>query len=184
MNNLLYISGSPRKRNSNTDYLLERVREVTGGEFIKLINYRIEPCRACWGCLSHSTCRIEDDFSAVLTSRLLEADAVVLGSPVYFNNVSAQLKAFIDRTWSLRGKLRNKIGGAIVVGRRYGSEGALTAIQAFFLKHHMVPANRGVCGLGFKPGEVKRDPEAIKAAVELGARILELEKLIRGPTDG
>jgi len=62
----------------------------------------------------------------------------VLGSPVYFNNVSSILKAFIDRTWCLRGKLRNKIGAAIVVGRGYGMDSAITAINAFFLKHEII----------------------------------------------
>ena len=83
--------------------------------------------------------------SKIIIPQLLESDGIVIGSPVYFNNVSAQAKAFIDRTWCIRGKLRNKIGGAIVVGRRYGAESAITAINAFFLKHEMIPANRGVC---------------------------------------
>ena len=110
----------------------------------------------------------------VLTPMVLECEALVLGSPVYFNNVSAQLKAFIDRTWCLRGKLRNKIGGAVVVGRRYGAEGALTAMNAFLLKHEMIAANRGVCGIAFARGEAAEDPEAVQAAQHLGQRILEL----------
>jgi multimeric flavodoxin WrbA len=175
--NILYISGSPRKKNSNTDYLLNHARAVTGGVFIKLIDYRIEPCNACRGCLKHSACTLDDDFSTVLTPMLLECDALVLGSPVFFNNVSAQLKAFIDRTWSVRGKLRNKPGGAIVVGKRYGAESAITAIHAFFLKHEMIPANRGVCGMAFNPGEIKADSEALESATKLGERLLELGKL-------
>ena len=65
------------------------------------------------------------------------------------------MKAFMDRTWCIKGKLRNKIGGAIVVGRRYGIESAITAINAFFLKHEMTPANRGVCGIAFEEGELE-----------------------------
>ena len=95
---ILYISGSPRKKNSNTDYLLNCARAETGGEFIKLINYRIELCNACWGCQQKPGCSIDDDFRETLTPLLLETDVLVMGSPVYFNNVSAQLKAFIDRT--------------------------------------------------------------------------------------
>ncbi|HOO00935.1 MAG TPA: flavodoxin family protein [Syntrophales bacterium] len=174
---IVYISGSPRKKDSNTDYLLNLVRSVTGGEFIKLIHNRIAPCNACRGCLKHSSCKIDDDFTNLLTPVLLEADAVIAGSPVHFNNVSSQLKAFIDRTWSLRGKIRNKIGGAVVVGKRYGAESAITAIHAFFLKHEMIPANRGVCGMAFNPGEIKTDAEAMASATKLGERILELEKL-------
>lgn len=181
--NILYISGSPRKKNSNTDYLLNCAREVTGGEFIKLIRYRIEPCNACWGCLKKPSCSIDDDFRKIIAPMLLEAEAFILGSPVFFNNVSAQLKALIDRTWSLRGRLRNKVGGAIVVGRGYGSESAIMAIHAFFLKHDMIPVNRGVCGRAFKPGEAEGDAEAVKAASRLGERILEIGALI-GKTTG
>ncbi len=113
-----------------------------------------------------------------ITPMLMGSDALVLGTPVYFNNVSAQLKAFMDRTWPLRGKLRNKIGGAVVVGRRYGLEGAVTAINAFFLKHEMIPANRGVYGIAFKQKEITQDREAIEAASNLGERILELGRII------
>jgi len=87
------------------------------------------------------------------------------------------MKAFMDRTWCIRGRLRNKIGGAIVVGKRYGIESAITAINAFFLKHEMIPANRGVCGIAFEEGEIQNDQEAINAARELGHRIKELENL-------
>ncbi|MHA1341532.1 MAG: flavodoxin family protein [Promethearchaeota archaeon] len=109
----------------------------------------------------------------------MESDALILGSPVFFNNISAQLKSFVDRTWSIRGKLRNKIGGTVVVGRRYGLENAVTAINAFFLKHEIIPANRGVCGIAFKEDEIKYDSEAIKSAKDLAIRISELLNLLK-----
>ena len=174
---ILYISGSPR-RDSNTDILLKNAQSETGGQFLKLSNFDIRPCRGCWACLEEGKCAIRDDMAEIIIPMLLHCNAMVLGSPVYFNNVSSILKAFIDRTWCIRGKLRNKIGGAIVVGRRYGAEGAITAINAFFLKHEMIPANRGVCGLAFEEEEIKNDVEAIKAAKALGRRILELGRLL------
>ena len=174
---VLYISGSPRGR-SNTDRLLRVAQAVTGGRFIKLVKHRIEPCRACWSCRESGVCVVDDDMTNVIIPLLLESDAIILGSPVFFNNVSAQLKAFIDRTWCIRGRLRNKIGGAIVVGRRYGAESAITAINAFFLKHEMIPANRGVHGIAFKPGEIESDEEAFEAARHLGHRIMELGRLL------
>jgi len=172
---ILYISGSPRK-NSNTDYLLKITQFITGGEFIKLSNYKIEPCRSCRICQETSRCVINDDMCNIIIPKLIEADAIVIGSPVYFNNVSAQTKAFMDRTWCIRGKLRNKIGGAIVVGRRYGI-GAITAINSFFLKHEIIVANRGVCGIAFDEGEIRKDTEAINSAKKLGERIKELGKM-------
>ena len=175
---ILYISGSPRKK-SNTDYLLRLALSTTGGKFIKLTDYRIESCKSCWACQKLGKCIINDDMSDILIPKLLDSEVLVLGSPVYFNCVSAQLKAFIDRTWCIRGRLKNKIGGAIVVGRRYGSESAITTINAFFLKHEMIPANRGVYGIAFKQEEILQDQEAIESTKRLGERIKEFRQILK-----
>ncbi len=169
----IYISGSPREE-SNTDHLLKKTQEITEGEFLKLVDYDIKPCDSCWSCREKENCVIDDDMTEMIIPKLLEADVVILGSPVYFNNVSSQLKTFIDRTWSIRGKLRNKIGGTIVVGRKYGHESAITAINSFFLKHEMIVANRGVSGIAFEKGTITEDEEALEAAKRLGSRIMEL----------
>ena len=171
--NVLYVSGSPRKK-SNTDHLLKEALAVTGGELIKVSDYRVEPCRSCWACLKAGECAVDDDMRQRLMPMLLEVDAIVLGTSVFFNNVSAQLKAFMDRTWCLKGKLRNKIGGAIVVGRGDGAEGAITAIHALFLKHEMIAANRGVQGRAFAKDEILQDHEALQSVRRLGSRLLEL----------
>jgi multimeric flavodoxin WrbA len=97
---------------------------------------------------------------------------------VYFNNVSGPLKTLMDRTFSIKGGLKNKIGGAIVAGRRYGLESALTAMQAFFLKHEMIPANRGVCGLAYNAGDIEQDQEAIESTKRLAKRIQELDGML------
>jgi len=175
---ILYISGSPRKK-SNTDYLLRLALSITGGKFIKLTDYKIESCKSCWACQKLGKCIINDDMSNILIPELLDSEVFVLGSPVYFNCVSAQLKAFIDRTWCIRGRLKNKIGGAIVVGRRYGSESAITTINAFFLKHEMIPANRGVYGIAFKQEEILQDQEAIESTKRLGERIKEFRQILK-----
>ena len=172
--NILYISGSPRK-NSNTDVLLNKLLKMTGGKFIKLVDYDIKPCKSCWACQKIGKCVINDDMSNKIIPLLLECDCMILGSPVYFNNVSAQLKSFIDRTWCIKGKLRNKIGGTIVVGRKYGAESAIDAINSFYLKHEMIVANRGVSGIAFKENEILEDSEAIRSTENLGRRIIELE---------
>jgi len=114
----------------------------------------------------------------IIIPKILKCDGMVLGSPVYFNNVSAQMKSFMDRTHSLVGLLKNKVGGAVVVGRRYGAENAITAINAFFLKHEIIPVNRGVFGIAFNQGEIEKDVEAIKSAERLGTRIIEIINLL------
>lgn len=140
---ILHISGSPRAQ-GNTTYLLDELQCLVGGEIVRLSDYQIGPCTGCWACVNIGKCHIDDEMTTNISPSLLTADVIVLASPVFFNNVTAQMKLFIDRTWPLRGRLNNQIGGAIVVGRRYGSESAITAINAFFLKHEMIPANRGI----------------------------------------
>lgn len=174
---IIYISGSPR-RNSNTEYLLKLLKSKFNGEIIKLSNYRIESCRACMDCRGKGKCVLNDDMSTIVIPKLLESDVIFLGTPVYFNNVSSQMKAFIDRTHCLIGCLQNKIAGCIVVGRKYGAEGAVTAINAFFLKHNMIPANRGVLGQAFIEGEIEKDDDAIIEIEKLGNRIIELRNLM------
>lgn len=176
--NIIYISGSPRKK-SNTDYLLHYTLNQTGGEFIKLTDYRIEPCRSCWACQQQGSCVIKDDMETVIVPKILAAEALVIGTPVYFNNVTAQLKSFIDRTWAIRGKLKNKIGAAMVVGRRYGAEGAIMAVNSFFLKHEMLVANRGISAIGFQSEEIRDDFESLEAAMKLGTRLLELGAMLK-----
>ena len=178
---VLGICGSPRK-GGNTEYLLQLVLESAAAEgaeteLICLCDKEISPCRECRVCLDLERCVIEDDMQAI-HAKLLEADAIVLGTPVFFNNISGLLKAFMDRTWCIRGRLRNKIGGVVAVGRRYGIEGAITAINAYLLKHEMIVANRGVSGFAYEKGEIVHDQQAIDDARKLGKRIIELGRLL------
>ncbi|MGQ9823749.1 MAG: flavodoxin family protein [Desulfotomaculales bacterium] len=175
--NFLYLSGSPRP-NSNSEYLLNIVRGITGGKLMKLTDYSIEPCRGCRDCRGKGECTISDEMQSLIIPELLQSDGFVLGTPVYFNNVSAQMKMFMDRTYCLIGLLKNKIGGAVAVGRRYGTEGAIAALQGFFLKHEMIPANRGVYGFAFGQGEIVSDEKALKSAEQLAQRLTELHKLL------
>lgn len=119
---VLYLSGSPRK-GGNTEHLLAVMRDALPGDLIRIMDHEIQPCRSCWACQKRGHCVIGDDFSSLIMPRMREADAIVIGCPVYFNNVPSQTKALIDRTWAERGSLRNKVAGAVVVGRKYGAEG-------------------------------------------------------------
>lgn len=175
---VLYISGSPRE-GGNTEQLLALMQDALPGDLLRVMDYDIKPCRSCWACGEHRCCTVEDDFTQIIMPRMLAAEAIVIGCPVYFNNVPSQTKALIDRTWGYRGSLTNKIAGAVVVGRKYGAEAAIQALHAFYLKHNMIVANRGVCALGFKYGDVVDDDEAHTAAVGLAKRIQALIEMLR-----
>jgi len=180
------VCGSPR-RGGNTEALLnavlERLRSYgfsTQALMLRDLNFR--PCTGCRCCVGRGSCVINDDFTRVIAPTILSADVIVVASPVYFNNVSALTKAFIDRTWCLRGKLRFKVGGAAVVGRGYGAELAIAAIHAFMLKHEIILTHRGVHGEGYEAGEVMRDERALRDAermAEVLARVAEATAELR-----
>ncbi len=181
---VLCTYGSPRT-GGNTEilvrYVADRFRERNVRvSLINLCELEIKPCTSCRRCVNRrGTCSIDDDMTNIIIPELLSADGLVVASPVYFNNVSACVKAFIDRTWCLRGKLKDVVGGGIVVGRGYGAELALAAIHAFMLKHEMILGMRGVTGFGYEKGDIEKDKEAFKLADRLVERMYELMLKIR-----
>lgn len=108
---VLAISGSPRK-GGNSDILVDeflRGASDAGAETEKIYlqDLSISPCRACYGCRGKGRCVQNDDEDSVL-EKLIEADAIILSSPVYFYSVSAQMKTMIDRTLPRYTEIRNK----------------------------------------------------------------------------
>ena len=114
---VLGVSGSPIK-NSNTDRALKLALESTGldTEFVKLNDYRVEPCRACLGCVKTNRCVIEDD-GIMLAEKAKEADALIIAGFTPYSSLDARSKAFIERLYPLRhthGYMAGKPGGAII----------------------------------------------------------------------
>ncbi len=97
---ILALSGSPRK-DGNTDRYLRTVLEAcaTKGaetELIRVCDLHVSGCRGCYGCVENKACVIKDDFQMVF-SKIVEAEVLVLGSPVYHSSVTPELKAVLDR---------------------------------------------------------------------------------------
>ena len=147
-------------------------------ELLKISEMKIAPCDGCTTCHQSGECRIKDDMQKVY-KKILAADGIILGSPVYFWSVSSQAKTLMDRTYALRypyHKLKNKVGGAIVVAGRRGCMSALSVINNFFLGQDMLPTGLGIAGYGTKKGEVRKDEHAMKSARSLGTQVTELIK--------
>lgn len=105
--NILIVSGSPR-RGGNTDIMAETFREEAAknghqAELISLSGKKIAPCLGCQYCFSHDGQCVQKDDMAQLLEMVDKADLLVLASPIYWFDVSAQLKCFIDRLYA-RGK--------------------------------------------------------------------------------
>lgn len=177
---ILGIVCSPR-RGGNTEILVRNALESAERQGAKVevwsyVGKEVKPCDGCRGCFKTGKCHIQDDMQE-LYPKMIEADGIILGSPVYFWSVSAQAKLVIDRTYALRrptNRLTGKIGGAIAVADRRGQVSALTVINSFFLGQGMIPVGIGVDGRGTDVGEVNDDKYALTEAAELGARMMEL----------
>lgn len=96
----LAISGSPRE-NGNTEYfariVLSRLeKEGIETEFLSLIDKKIDECTGCYHCVKNADCMIQDDFQEVF-KKMIEADAIILASPVYHGSITPKLKCLLDR---------------------------------------------------------------------------------------
>ncbi|WP_414469962.1 flavodoxin family protein [Methanobacterium sp. ACI-7] len=119
MPKILGISGSAIE-NSNTELLIKAIMDASGldQEFIKLSDINVGPCRQCRKCAYTNECIVEDDFKW-LSKKVMDADAIVLGSPTIYRLPSAFIKAFVERLYSKRHVkqlLQGKIGAAAAVG--------------------------------------------------------------------
>jgi multimeric flavodoxin WrbA len=127
---ILAINGSHR-REKNTAAMLNIVleeAEAAGArtELLELVDYNIKPCISCNRCLRKSECSIKDDDIKLIADKMLDADAIILGSPAYFENVSGIMKIFMDRLrWMhmVSNLLSGRLGAAVAVaGLRNGGQ--------------------------------------------------------------
>lgn len=185
MLHVLAISGSPRK-GGNTESLVEAaaapfLEAGHGVERFYLSERSVAPCTACEACADGGTCPIEDDFAGLL-ERFTGYHAVIVGSPVYNRNITAQLQAVFNRFHCvfhgrpLRG--RTCFGGAIAVGGAPNSQGiTLSVIYNFLLSLGLCgvpgPLN-GVSAVARARGEVRQQPGSLAAARVLGENLLRL----------
>ncbi len=97
MANILLISGSPRK--GNTDFILKKIFQSLGGdkEIIFLRNKEIRHCSGCLSCHRFGKCFMNDDVAKIL-DKMRTAKTLIIGSPNYFDNITGLLKDFLDRT--------------------------------------------------------------------------------------
>lgn len=181
MNKVLGISCSPR-RGGNTEILIHEAlkgakEEGADIEFLSLIGKNIKPCDECRTCETKGVCYIKDDMQEIY-GKLLNADGIILGSPIFFWSLCGQAKVFLDRTYALsfpRLQLANKVGAGIAVAGRGGLMNGLMTLQQYFLNNHMLPAEV-VPGLAREKGEIRKDERAMGTAYEMGREVVQLIK--------
>ncbi len=109
-------------------------------------------------------------------SDLTGSDAIILGSPTYYGNMSGKMKSFIDRTNAIHGKLRGKVGGAFTSsgGTACGAETTLLSMLEAMLIHGMVVQGR-FDNKHYGPTAVESpDKKEAASCKELGKRVATL----------
>lgn len=169
------------RRNGNTKLLLETVLEPlqeagAETELVELAGSNLKGCKACFVCIKKKdgSCAIKDDMLNDCVEKMAKADAVILGSPTYFADVSTEMKALIDRSGMVgraNGNLyKRKLGAAVVAVRRAGSIHAFDTMNHFFQISQMIIVGSSYwnIGIGREKGEVASDEEGMKTMRQLG----------------
>jgi len=179
----LAINGSPRK-GGNTEILLKKALEPIAAaghatEYLQVGGARLRGCTACGTCgrTKNRRCVIDDDLFNATFAKMAEADAILIGSPSYFADMTAETKALIDRAGFVGlangGLLRRKIGAAVVAERRGGAVHVMDSINHMFLMSQMIVPGSTYWnfGMGAGPGDVLKDEEGLRNMQNLGEQI-------------
>lgn len=186
----LAINGSPRK-GGNTEILLRKALEPIAAaghktDYMQAGGTRIQGCTACGACgrMKNRQCVMDDDIFNLAFAKMVEADAILIGSPTFFANMTAETKALIDRAGYVAlangGLFRRKIGAAVVAARRGGGVHVMDSINHLFLINQMIVPGSTYWnfGLGVAAGDVLGDDEGLKNMQNLGEQIVWLFRLM------
>ena len=188
---VLAINGSARE-DSNTAILINTVFEELNKagietEMVQLSGHIIEPCKACWACAGQKNCVHRKDMFREVFDKMMEADGIILGSPVYCANISTNMQAFLERA-AVVGDMnrelvsnKHKVGASVAAVRRGGALQAIDAMNHFFLNQEMIVVGSTYWNMvyGQKPGDVLKDEEGIANMRNLGKNMSWLLKKIQ-----
>ena len=186
------INGSAR-RDGNTAIIIREVfteleKHGIETELIQLGGKPLAGCRACQACFKNKDqrCVFQDDIINECLGKMQVADGIILGSPTYFADVTAQMKAFIDRTgYVARANnymFRHKVGAAVMAVRRGGAIHAFDTMNHYLHYNQMflVGANYWNMVYGREIGEATNDAEGMQNMKVLGENMAWLLTKIKG----
>ena len=177
---ILAIVGSPRLK-GNTNCLVDQALETISSfgadtEKIILSQYEVNPCLGHDDCTSFDSCFQKDDTVWIL-DKFREADGIILATPVYYYNVSAQMKAFIDRNYFLymhNQKYKTRAVGIIVVAGQIGIEDTLHTLGQFVDELDVNSDDIFILtARANRIGDVEKNFQLLEEARNLGKKIME-----------
>jgi multimeric flavodoxin WrbA len=182
------FNGSARAK-GNTAVLLNVVlnelsKEGIETELVTLAGKTIPGCRACYQCFEKADghCAVTGDIVNECIDKMRAADGILLGSPTYFSDVTASMKALIERAGltsrANQELLKRKVGAGVVAVRRAGAIHAFSSLNLFFLIGQMIVVGSSYwnIGIGREAGEVENDIEGLQTMKVLGQNMAWLLK--------
>jgi multimeric flavodoxin WrbA len=186
------FNGSGRK-DGNTSILLrvvtdELTKEGIETELVQLAGNPLQGCIACYKCFQNKDkkCAVTNDKLNEYLAKMVDAEGILLGSPVYYADATASIKALIERCGLVStangGLFTHKVGGAVAAVRRAGAIRTFDTLNHFFQYSQMfvVGSTYWNVGIGRDPGQVKEDAEGIRTMENLGRNMAWLLKKIHG----
>ena len=192
---VIAFNGSARK-DGNTSILIRRVFDPLEAEGIetKLVNLgpqSVNGCLACMKCSQNKDGRCVQDKDGLndWLQEMKAADGIILGTPVYFAQISGQMKCFMDRSGMVSkangNLLKRKVGAAVVAARRAGTVSAFNALNAYFTIAEMMVVGSSYWNMGFgrEKGDALKDGEGMQVMDNLGKNMAWLLKSIEASRD-
>lgn len=186
--NVIAINGSTRKE-GNTSLLINKVFESLNKnnistELLQLGTIPLSGCIGCGKCYleKNMKCVVNDDFVNMAFSKMAKADGIIIGSPVYFGDMTANVKAFIERVGMLtranNNVLARKPAAAVVAVRRGGAVNTFNNINLFFTISQMIVVGSSYwnIGIGRESGDCENDEEGLSTMATLGDNMAWLLK--------
>ncbi|MFX0074761.1 MAG: flavodoxin family protein [Candidatus Hermodarchaeota archaeon] len=185
---VVVFNSSPRSE-GNTKICLDIViaeleKEGIDVEYIWMGMDKIQGCISCYQCAKNKDkkCGVKTDKLNDYLEKMLEADGIILGSPTYFADTTARMKALIERAGlvsKLNGSLlKHKVGASVVAVRRAGATHVFSSMNYFFLINEMfvVGSSYWNLGIGLNPGDVLKDTEGKQTFKDLGRNMAYILK--------
>jgi multimeric flavodoxin WrbA len=173
---ILAVSCSPRKKGNTATLLAEALKgaqqEGAEVELYSVSGKTIKPCDGCGTCNDTGKCHIQDDMQE-LYPKMVEADGIIFGTPIYFYNMASQAKTIIDRTMVTGHpdmSLANKVGGIVAVAGSFGLSSAVKDLYLYIINRRMLPASY----VAAYAGDVRTLEKGMKAAFDLGRQMVRL----------
>lgn len=187
----LLINGSPNEKGCTYTALSEVAATLEeNGVETKIVSIGKQPirgCIGCGGCAGKNRCVFNEDPVNALIEEMETADALVIGSPVYFASPNGNLTSLLDRFFYAGGCFAHKPAAAVASARRAGTTVTLDDLNKYFQIRQMPVVSSTYWNMvhGNRSEEVQKDEEGLQTMRNLGRNMAWLLKCIeKGRKDG